>query len=89
MNKSGIEGDIAKGNLQAVKDWFADDKHSNIDQNIGGNTALYLAALYNQPLILKYLLEQGANVNATSNDLRRSAAHIAAQSPNPECLNIL
>ncbi|KAI4495334.1 hypothetical protein M0804_001535 [Polistes exclamans] len=58
-------------------------------QNSTGNTPLHYAVLQNQPVIVKVLLELGADPN-TCDDRGLSPLHVAVKIPNGvECVNIL
>ncbi|XP_076640389.1 myotrophin homolog isoform X1 [Colletes latitarsis] len=57
---------IKNGDLEQVRD-IVENKANDIDVNqmIDGRTPLHYAADYGQSEVIRYLLEKGANVNAT------------------------
>jgi ankyrin repeat protein len=57
--------------------------------NVEGMTALHYAAAKGDTELVKYLVEQGADINAQDTVLSRSAIHFAAENGSLECIRFL
>ena len=68
---------VARGDLEETKKRLTDLSKINDRRGEGGSTLLSTAALHGRVDIAKYLIEQGADVNATNND-GNSPLHVAA-----------
>ncbi|MCH8047801.1 MAG: ankyrin repeat domain-containing protein [Planctomycetes bacterium] len=69
---------ISRGNLKETKKLLGKGaRRINARQPAGGSTPLSTAALHGRLDIAKYLIERGANVNATNND-GNTPLHVAA-----------
>ncbi len=58
----------ANGNIEAIKQHLAAGTDVDAKEPPGGSTPLMVAATFGQVEVVKFLIEKGANVNATSND---------------------
>jgi len=58
----------ATGNLEAIKQHLKAGTDVDAKQPPGGGTALLVAGAFGRAEAAKFLIEKGANVNATSND---------------------
>ena len=86
-NNDDVISALSGGNLDEVKALFKSGRMQieNLNQQLDskGNTALHIAADYNHPEIIKYLLDQGASINATNN-AGQTTLHLAAKNFDPK-----
>jgi len=78
----------ATGNLEAIKQHLKAGTDVDAKQPPGGGTALLVAGAFGRAEAAKFLIEKGANVNATSND-GATALHGAAFFCHPEIVRML
>lgn len=80
----------ATGNLAEVKKRLAEDQTALNALSPDGFTALALACFFNQPEVASFLIENGADVNAASqNDMHVSPIHSAVAAGNTNLVKIL
>ncbi|MHC4643268.1 MAG: ankyrin repeat domain-containing protein, partial [Planctomycetota bacterium] len=78
----------ATGNIEAIKQHVAAGTDLNAKEPSGGSTPLMIAALVGQTEAAKLLIEEGANINARSND-GGTALHAAAFFCHTEIVKLL
>lgn len=78
---------IINGNLSGVQQYIDNDSDIN-QKDCSDRTPLHLATLYNQPLIVELLLNNGAMLSYKMND-GRSAFHLAVEQGNFELVKII
>ncbi|XP_011305864.1 myotrophin [Fopius arisanus] len=64
MKMSGLVWGIKNGDLDQVRD-IVENKNIDVNQMIDGRTPLHYAADYGQNDVVRYLLDKGADANAT------------------------
>ncbi|KAF7994848.1 hypothetical protein HCN44_004320 [Aphidius gifuensis] len=64
MKMSELVWGIKNGDLDQVRD-IVENKNIDVNQMIDGRTPLHYAADYGQNEVVRYLLDKGANANAT------------------------
>lgn len=80
----------ATGNLEAVEKHIAEDQTSVNALSTDGFSPLGLACFFNYPEVAHLLVQNGADVNAASqNGLRVSPIHSAVAAQNPEMVKFL
>jgi hypothetical protein len=78
----------AQGNIEAIKQHITAGTDVDAKEPPGGSTPLLVAATFGQVEAAKFLIEKGANVNATSND-GATALHGAAFFCHTEIVKLL
>ena len=78
----------ATGNIEAIKKNLAAGTDVDAKQPPGGGTPLLVAATFGRAEAAKFLIEKGANVNASSND-GATALHGAAFFCHAEIVKLL
>lgn len=77
---------VIKGDMETVKKFV--EYGSDVNENINGVTPLMLAARYNRVEIIKYLLDNGAKLNALD-QYGHSALYYAESSKSTEAIAVL
>ena len=76
---------VIKGDMETVKKFV--EYGSDVNENINGVTPLMLAARYNRVEIIKYLLDNGANLNALD-QYGHSALYYAESSKSTDAIAV-